>query len=117
MKLKIKTGQSLTNEQGFEITNATGRLENLTYAHVSGIMSDPENLQVQIRLGIKFYAEDVITGNLQPCYKIGVSLDDLEALGLLTQSATGELAFNVIENAAYNYILTLDEYKDILELV
>lgn len=116
MKLKIKTGQKLVNKQGFEITTATGRLENLTYAHILGVMSNPEELQIQIRFKVKFYAESEITGTINPCYDISISLDDIEALGLLTQAAAGDLTFNVIENAAYNYIINLDEYKDILEI-
>lgn len=117
MKLKIKQGQTIATESGRILTEAIGRLENLTYAHLDGIIADPENIKMQIRLKVVFYAEPTLTGTLTKCFEIGVSLDDLEALGLLTQPANGQLTFNVIENAAYNYILTLDKYKDILELV
>ena len=117
MKLKIKTGQSITNDQGFEITNATGRLENLTYAHIAGVMSDPENLDIHIRAKVRFYAEDVISGDLQSCYEIKISKNVPESLEMLTGTASGTLVFNVIENAIYNHIVNLDEYKDILEIV
>lgn len=116
MKLKLKTGEVIKLDTGQEITEAVGRLENLTYAHLDGIMSNPENIKLQIRYKVVFYAEPEITGELKPCYEIGVSLDNIEALQLLSSSANGDLTYEVIENAAYNYILGLEEYKDKFEI-
>lgn len=115
-KLKLKEGQAITTEQGYIITKAIGRLENLTYAHLSGVMSNPDSVKLQIRCKVVFYAEDAITGDLKPCYEIGVSKDDLGAIEMLTQTANGPLVFNIIENAIYNYIIQMDEYKDLFEI-
>lgn len=116
MNIQIIDGKKyIKPTNGHAYSKGFGGIRRINYSVDSGTFSNPETFKANSYVKVDFYESiEAMNSNLEPLYTLDFNLKDLEIAEIIIIDPVKGVGF--FEKDIYDYVLTLDGYKDIFEI-